>query len=137
MCVGVRLAMVRSAAQMLAEINRHLPSDIVLHAMTPAVGGFDAKNQCSMRRYEYLLPAYAIMRPAGGGSPWQPGGGGGGGGEISHKGVEMPAALLAPQIQLLRGQLRRYEGTHSFHNFTPKLVRGRCPPLRRRLSVYP
>jgi tRNA pseudouridine38-40 synthase len=104
-CVGMKLCMPRPLAGMVAAINACLPPDITMHTMVPATNGFDAKNNCSQRRYEYLLPAYALGGPALGVSVAEGAG----------------AADLAPSLEDLRTQLRYFCGTHSFHNYTPHL----------------
>lgn len=41
-------------------LNSFLPEDIRLFTMTKVTKNFDAKNLCSKRRYQYLLPTYVL-----------------------------------------------------------------------------
>lgn len=101
MCVGLRLAMVRHADEMLVTIRSHLPQEISLHAIVTTVAGFDAHNQCDRRRYEYILPTYALLPK----------------GSKLNADTVLPPTLLSPIVDVLRQQLRKFVGTHSFHNF--------------------
>eukprot|EP01041_Mallomonas_annulata_P005471 gene5471-11008_t len=43
------------------QINRFLPSDIRIFAITKVTKRFHAKDMCTHRRYEYLLPTYTCV----------------------------------------------------------------------------
>ena len=95
-CVGMNLVLVRPLEAMRDAINRHLPADIRLHSITPTTGGFDAKNQCNARRYEYLLPTYALLPP---GAPVRADG-------------RVPPDELRSRLASLREVLKNFCGTH-------------------------
>ena len=120
-CVGMRLVMVRDDdAAMLEHINKHMPIEIRVHSITPVTGGFDAKTQCSKRRYEYLLPTYALL-PCGEAA--------------GSDGVVQPDAL-SHRLQTLRAVLARFEGTHSFHNFTTSRVKATDAQAKRYILSF-
>lgn len=115
-CVGMRLVMVRDeVAEMVERINFHMPPDICVHSITPVTGGFDAKLHCSKRRYEYLLPTYALRRRD----------------EPASADTAADAAHLSKQLQSLRRVLAKFEGTHNFHNYTTNQVKATDAQAKR------
>lgn len=42
------------------DVNSFLPDDIRVHLLTKVSKGFNAKNDCTKRRYDYLLPTYVL-----------------------------------------------------------------------------
>ena len=124
-CVGMRLVMVRDDfEQMVKRINLHMPPEIRVHSITPAVGGFDAKAQCSKRRYEYLLPTYALQRR---GSREQ---------QLNDPSRKVDSAELNRQLQSLRAVLAKFEGTHNFHNYTTSQVKATDAQAKRYILSF-
>lgn len=121
-CVGMRLVMVRDdVVEMVNRINLHMPPEIKVHSITPVTGGFDAKAQCSKRRYEYLLPTYALRRR---GEP--------------HTGSNstVDPTHLTQQLQRLRAVLAKFEGTHNFHNYTTSHVKATDAQAKRYILSF-
>jgi len=79
---------------LVAEVNQELPADIRCFSATKVANSFDAKKACSWREYEYLLPSDLALR----------------------QGEDSPGATeLAKRLECI---MRKFEGCHSFHNFT-------------------
>lgn len=82
----------------LPDINKHLPPSIRVFGLKKVTKGFDSKNQCSARTYQYLLPTFAfaptVMQTVS-----------------SYR-------IKAPNIELINDTLKLLCGTHNFHNFT-------------------
>ena len=49
--------------EFIEKMNKSLPSQIRMFGLQRVTGGFDAKNSCSSRMYEYLLPSYSFIGP--------------------------------------------------------------------------
>ncbi|EDQ88429.1 uncharacterized protein MONBRDRAFT_32742 [Monosiga brevicollis MX1] len=80
------------------ELNAKLPDDIRIFGAFRTTKGFNPKNACTGRRYEYLLPTYALM---------------------PKEKVPVPEYRVdEPKLTWFRETLKRYIGTHKFHNFT-------------------
>eukprot|EP01084_Bolivina_argentea_P178764 308990_1 len=104
------------------EVNSHLPNDICVLDVARLMSSFSAYTCCERRKYYYLMPA-ACLLPAKEVDPLlrtcilSSG-------EIDKKRLSCIAQDLRncrctkSQLELLRSILRRYEGTHSYHNFT-------------------
>ena len=123
-CVGMRLVMVReSFEQMVTRINLQMPPEIRVHSITPVVGGFDAKAQCSKRRYEYLLPTYALQRRGSHGQLFEPN-------------RKVDPTELNRQLQSLRAVLAKFEGTHNFHNYTTSHVKATDAQAKRYIISF-
>jgi tRNA pseudouridine38-40 synthase len=121
-CVGMRLVMVRDdAAEMVKRINLHMPPEIKVHSITPVTGGFDAKAQCSKRRYEYLLPTYALRRR---------------GEQHTDSNSKLEPTHLSQQLQRLRAVLAKFEGTHNFHNYTTSHVKATDAQAKRYILSF-
>ena len=93
----VSLKMV-SREEMVEAINTHLPSDIHVMSLFRTTKGFNSKDWCSARSYEYLIPTYAFARSLE---------------DLNHKYRMSPETMA--QVNKLLGM---YKGTHNFHNFT-------------------
>lgn len=121
-CVGMRLVMVcDDNTEMVRRINRHMPSQITVHSITPVTGGFDARAHCSKRRYEYLLPTYALVRC----------------GQQPSSAVNIvDSAHLRQPLQKLRSVLSKFEGTHNFHNYTTSQVKALDPQAKRYIISF-
>eukprot|EP00911_Craspedida_sp_UC1_P001262 UC1_evm1s950 len=85
-----------------ARINAHLPEDIRVFWVARVTKAFNCKNACSGRRYEYMLPTYALM----------------------HKDyrVSTDFRVSSEQVEVLRTCLGKYVGTRNYHNFTSKMA---------------
>lgn len=94
--------------ELVDEINEGLPADIRCFSAKKVPNSFDAKHACSWREYEYILPTQ-LAQPLEGDST-------------------LSAEVLAERLQ---GIMQRFEGCHSFHNFT-RLKASDCLPRAER-----
>ncbi|EWM23644.1 trna pseudouridine synthase mitochondrial [Nannochloropsis gaditana] len=129
-------------------INRQLPPSIRIHGILRATRGFNAKNDCTRRRYCYWLPTFLLAEVEEVGA-WLDGcaqqkkkkGGGGKRGEAGGaQGISLnyPQPDLSAlrqcfrsrlrvyrassrQLERLGRTLRKYVGTHKFHNFSIRM----------------
>lgn len=80
------------------KINASLPEQIRVVGLKRATRGFDAKNACSHRTYEYLLPTFAFG------------------------GIEQPVVedyrVQEATLTAINKVFAKFKGTHNFHNFT-------------------
>jgi len=91
-----------------SSINHHLPNDIRLlrlhmgnsESNSNIPSSFNARTCCEARRYRYLVPAKAVLRPRGEGED------------------DGPAESVLNLRKRLKQVLLQWGGTHSFHNFT-------------------
>jgi tRNA pseudouridine38-40 synthase len=123
-------------------VNKTLPSDITVHAISKVTKAFNSKLYCTKRRYHYLLPTYLMYNQD----------------EVNGylvEALESPDATTAPfttysvtpgqstivpqlvglslekirdkiksfrvsaeAVERLKGALQRYVGTNNYHNFT-------------------
>jgi tRNA pseudouridine38-40 synthase len=104
--------------------RRALPEEIRLHHLLTVPKTFDARNNCDMRRYEYLLPAFALRPPAAAA-----------GGAAGDTGA-VPAEVLSARLEVLRRVLQAYQGTHNFHNFTAAKVKYNSPEASRYIISF-
>eukprot|EP01052_Picozoa_sp_SAG31_P022543 SAG31_NODE_1797_length_7244_cov_8.328621_1_plen_403_part_00 len=111
MVVACRLCLVRPLEDMVKAVNEQLPPTVRVFQALSAPKNFDAKTNCSMRRYEYMLPTYALLPPS-----MLPA-------ALAQPGLLHPMDVLADGLSEFRRVLRSFEGTHQFHNFTAV-----CPP---------
>ena len=93
----VSLKMV-SREEMVEAINTHLPSDIRVMSLFRTTKGFNSKDWCSARSYEYLIPTYAFAHSLE---------------DLNQKYRMSPETMV--RVNKLLGV---YKGTHNFHNFT-------------------
>lgn len=82
---------------MLPKINMHLPPEIRVIAMKRTTRGFDAKDHCSARTYEYVAPTYAFAEDSQTTSNYR---------------------ITEEKIGELNEVLSKFTGTHNYHNFT-------------------
>ncbi|XP_057772530.1 putative tRNA pseudouridine synthase [Salvia miltiorrhiza] len=91
-------------------VNSHLPENIRVFSILPSQRSFDARRECNIRKYSYLLPADVIGVKDNSTA-----------GEIDH------------HLSDFNGILNAFEGDHPFHNYTVRSkYRTRSP---RRVSV--
>lgn len=93
----VSLKMV-SREEMVEAVNTHLPNDIRVMSLFRTTKGFNSKDWCSARSYEYLIPTYAFAHSLA---------------DLNHKHRMSPETVV--QVNKLLGM---FKGTHNFHNFT-------------------
>jgi len=142
-CCAMKLEFPLGAASrdaFLARLNRALPTDIRALAATKVSKAFNSKNFCTHRRYQYLLPTYALMpalqmnallqRHFDKQGPVEGAAHAGGyveassGGELGAEALrrvhaELRQFRVAPeQLAALRKALAEFQGTHPMHNFT-------------------
>ncbi|XP_069139906.1 pseudouridylate synthase 1 homolog isoform X2 [Argopecten irradians] len=85
----------------LEEISQVLPQHIKVQACIRTTKGFDCKNYCDGRTYSYLTPTFAFA---------------------PHKlAVTERYRVPGDTIERVRELIKRFEGTHNFHNFTSGL----------------
>ena len=84
--------------RMVASVNSHLPTEIRVMSLFRTTKGFNSKEWCSARTYEYYVPTYAFADSIN---------------DVSHEYRSPPETLL--RVDQLLGM---YKGTHNFHNFT-------------------
>eukprot|EP00871_Galdieria_phlegrea_P003917 jgi/Galph1/4526/GphlegSOOS_G3139.1 len=77
--------------EILEELNNNLPDSIRILGVQPTTKHFDARNRCSLRAYEYMIPFSAL-----------PG----------------ASESVTETVQKLRDILSVFKGTHRFHNFS-------------------
>lgn len=82
----------------ITALNAELPKDIRCFGYERVTKGFDAKNSCSGRSYEYLAPSFAFAP--------------------DKNRMDSSYRISDEQLDLLNSLLKIYEGTHNFHNFT-------------------
>lgn len=122
------------------QINQFLPTDIRVHGLTKVSKNFNAKNQCTKRRYNYLLPTYmlndrknmqyilqTLFLEQG---PVVGAGYGGGYADPSSdkfltteylakaRGSMISYRIDGNKLELLKDTLQCFLGTHYFHNYT-------------------
>ena len=84
--------------ELIPSINKHLPPSIRVFGMIRVTKGFDSKNQCNARTYQYLTPSFAFA---------------------PEEMLTVPSyRIKAAEIQRVNEILKLMHGTHNFHNFT-------------------
>jgi tRNA pseudouridine38-40 synthase len=81
------------ARETAKEITKLLPNDIACFAVYNTPKSFQARRECIMRTYEYLLPARVLDAELEGGEA---------------------------RIEAFQNALRAFEGAHPFHNYTKR-----------------
>ncbi|KAF3790342.1 putative tRNA pseudouridine synthase [Nymphaea thermarum] len=76
-------------------VNHHLPSTIKVFGILPSTRSFDARRECVIRKYAYLIPAEVIG--------------------ITH---HCSAAEIDNHLMEFSRILKAFEGAHPFHNYT-------------------
>ena len=84
--------------RMVDSVNSHLPVEIRVMSLFRTTKGFNSKDWCSARTYEYLIPTYAFAHSLE---------------DLSHEYRMSPDTVA--RVDKLLGM---YKGTHNFHNFT-------------------
>lgn len=84
--------------EMVASVNSHLPEEIRVMSLFRTTKGFNSKDWCNARTYEYLIPTYAF---AG-----------------NFKELSREYRMSPDAVARVGKLLRMYKGTHNFHNFT-------------------
>jgi tRNA pseudouridine38-40 synthase len=124
----------------IKNMNSFLPSDIKIHSLSKVSKGFNSKLQCTKRRYHYILPTYLLQDTSIvfslldnslsiQGKITDAGLSGGYadlgsnrflGGDALRTARESLKILRLDSSRLanFRAALKRYEGTHKYHNFT-------------------
>lgn len=103
-CVSAKLEVDVAGAidpKVVADVNAHLPEDILIYGMLRATAAFSARSDCHRRRYEYMFPVRLL---------------GGRNGPEEGKPAEGD-----PRVARFTSILNQYEGTHSFASFTDGL----------------
>ena len=150
-------------AAMTASINAQLPADVRVFDTIKVAGGFHAKDDCTKRKYTYLLPTYllapaeahaAAFEAAGVGAEAlaelraalvaagdrAAGGAGGPSWQLPPSALAKAHAALASfrvapaQLAALRASLGAFVGTKNFWNFTSKLKHSDASAKRYILS---
>ena len=84
--------------ELIPLINEELPPSIRVFGMIRATKGFDSKNQCGARTYQYVTPSFAFAP------------------------TEMQTVpsyrIKEPEIKRINSILSLMCGTHNFHNYT-------------------
>ena len=84
--------------ELIPSINKHLPPSIRVFGMIRVTKGFDSKNQCNARTYQYLTPSFAFA---------------------PEEMLTVPSyRIKASEIERVNEILKLMHGTHNFHNFT-------------------
>jgi len=84
--------------ELIQSINKYLPQSIRVFGMIRVTKGFDSKNHCGARTYEYLTPSFAFAP--------------------TEMLTIQSFRLKAPQIEEVNSILKLMCGTHNFHNYT-------------------
>uniref|UniRef100_H2YLR8 Pseudouridylate synthase 1 homolog n=1 Tax=Ciona savignyi TaxID=51511 RepID=H2YLR8_CIOSA len=96
-CGQVASLKLRVNEKVVELINQHLPEDIVVLAVRRTTQGFNAQMKADGRTYSYTLPTFAFA-------------------DYGMHSVDY--RVTEDKLATLRSILFRYQGTHSFHNFT-------------------
>eukprot|EP01135_Chromosphaera_perkinsii_P012418 Nk52_evm29s2657 gene=Nk52_evmTU29s2657 len=82
---------------LVEKINEHLVPQIRCFGARRTIGGFNCKNACDARTYEYVTPTYAFAPPSETTTTYR---------------------IEAERVQTIRNVLKHFNGTHNFHNYT-------------------
>lgn len=83
---------------LVEKINQHLPPVIRVMGVRRTTAGFNCKNNCEFRTYMYLLPTFSF-------TPLK---------ELTMEKFR----VTDDKIEEVNEQLKKFIGTHNFHNFT-------------------
>ncbi|KAL3517988.1 hypothetical protein ACH5RR_020577 [Cinchona calisaya] len=89
-------------------VNSFLPKNIRVFSILPSQRSFDARRECDVRKYSYLIPA-----------------------EIIGIKNELTAAEVDLHLLDFNGILKSFEGEHPFHNYTIRSKYRKQLPSRR------
>lgn len=109
-------------AQLVKELNAHLPPEIRVMMCMRVVGSFRARSSCTWREYEYVLPTEILMQPAG--MPHSTD-------EVHERAFKPTPEMIAARymafdctkqteneaLDRLNQALNQFVGTQRFHNF--------------------
>ncbi|WOL14783.1 hypothetical protein Cni_G23564 [Canna indica] len=89
-------------------VNSNLPNNIKVFSVLPSQKSFDARRECSLRMYSYLLPAEII-------------------------GIENSCSSreVGEHLAELNNILKGFEGDHPFHNYTVRSKYRKPPPGKK------
>ncbi|KAI9310648.1 pseudouridine synthase, partial [Dichotomocladium elegans] len=126
----ISLKMSTPGDDIVGAINAILPDQIRVWGYVPTKRSFHAKTQCDSRVYEYLLPTYAFMPPSPKPVTAEPTSSTDlkimQGEEIRYIPRSTPEELRAKDayritpdlLEQFRTAMRKFKGTHNFHNYT-------------------
>lgn len=113
--------------RLVEKVNRYLPEDIRVWSLNRVSKGFNCKNMCGSRVYEYLVPTYVVLPPransylgkklgmTGDAKFWTELAGKS---DQEHyenlKNYRIPEDLLSD----FKAVFKIYQGGHNFHNYT-------------------
>ncbi|KAJ4978312.1 hypothetical protein NE237_009092 [Protea cynaroides] len=78
-------------------VNSNLPKNIRVFSILPSQRSFDARRECNIRKYSYLLPA-----------------------EIIGIKSDLSSAEIGHHLSEFNNVLKVFEGEHPFHNYTAR-----------------
>ena len=84
--------------ELIPFINEQLPPSIRVFGMIRVTKGFDSKNQCGARTYQYITPSFAFAP--------------------SEMQTVPSYRIKEPEIERVNSILKLMCGTHNFHNYT-------------------
>lgn len=107
-------------------INKHLPEDIRIFSIKRVTKGFNSKSMCDARTYSYTLPTYAFATDKVccnyDGTEVD---------ELYEKKIQeyslidgkpcFEYRISEEKLDMLAKMLKKFEGSHNFHNFTSKM----------------
>ncbi|XP_042018311.1 putative tRNA pseudouridine synthase [Salvia splendens] len=95
-------------------VNSHLPENIRVFSILPSQRSFDARRECNIRKYSYLLPAEVI-------------------------GVKENSSTdeIDRHVSDFNNILNVFEGDHPFHNYTVRSKYRKRSPRRVSVKNYP
>ncbi len=100
------------------KINQHLPRDIHLYGYKRVIASFNPKIMCNARRYDYLIPTFALKPDVRREEPENP--------DLltvdqlKESTLDFSYRVDTPTLEKFRNLLSKYVGTKSFRNFTTK-----------------
>lgn len=111
--INAKLIMMNTS-DAVKDLNDHLPPSIRVWSVIPVMGSFNAKNFCSGRTYEYLVPTHVFKKF----KEWNP--------DTFEKQEfkvirgerDLSYRLSDSDFVVLQKMLNRFVGTHNFFNFT-------------------
>jgi tRNA pseudouridine38-40 synthase len=156
--VALRLLCEDEEADPVQAINAALPPAIRILGCARVTASFDARKACDRRRYEYLLPAWALDPAAGvarndakkeaakaagtdaadGVSPPATQDDGGAGAPAGAPPLPAPASPFVfdeAARERVSSILAAFQGTHNFHNFTVRMP-GTDPTAKRYIISF-
>ncbi|KAL3316921.1 tRNA pseudouridine synthase 1 [Cichlidogyrus casuarinus] len=83
-------------------LNQHLPEKIRIVEFMRVTRGFNAKNICSHRVYQYIMPSFALAQKD----------------ELLNESTALQYRIQSDTLNKFRANLQNFKGTHNFFNFT-------------------